>query len=45
MFGYNYATEIELQAYEVRKIGFVIDDYFYGKTKYFYDDGDVEYKC
>ena len=43
MFGYNYATEIELQAYEVRKIGFVIDDYFYGKTKYFYDDGDVEY--
>ena len=40
MCGYDYAKELEFQAFEDQKIGFVVNDSFVGKIKVIASDGE-----
>ena len=43
MLGYCYALDIEFMAFETKKYGFVLNDYYIGKMKEKYSDGEEEY--
>lgn len=44
MCGYEYAKELELGAFEDKKIGFLVNNYFVGRFKCLYSDGEESYE-
>ena len=44
MCGYDYAKELEFGAFEDKKFGFVVNNYFVGRFKYIYSDGEESYE-
>lgn len=44
MCGYDYAKELEFCAFEDKKCGFVVNNYFVGRFKYIYSDGEESYE-
>lgn len=43
MIGYCYSLEVEMEAFETKKYGFVLNDYYVGKYMLVYEDGTEEY--
>ena len=43
MLGYCYSLEVEMEAFETKKYGFVLNDYYVGKYMLVYEDGTEEY--
>ena len=43
MLGYCHSLEIEFEAYETKKYGFVLNDTYVGKYMTIYEDGTEEY--